>query len=120
MADRIARLPWPLDVDEERAAVLPVPLALSRERERGFNQSERIARALAERWRIPTWCDVLERARSTQTQTRLTPKKRLANHWRALRFRYAGRPALRKAHVALGAAGCMTTATLHAGDPALM
>jgi len=120
MADRIARLPWPLDVDEERAAVLPVPLALSRERERGFNQSERIARALAERWRVPTWCDVLERARSTQTQTRLTPEERLANVSGAFRVRDAGRQALRNAHVVLVDDVVTTAATLNACAAALI
>src|SRR5216110_858102 len=49
MADRMARLDWPLDVREERVAVIPVPLAQSRERERGYNQSECLARTLATR-----------------------------------------------------------------------
>jgi predicted amidophosphoribosyltransferase len=39
MAERMARLGWPLDVVEERAAVMPVPLAASRERERGSRRS---------------------------------------------------------------------------------
>jgi ComF family protein len=118
MADRIGRLGWPLDVVEERAAVVPVPLAPARERERGFNQSERLARALAERWRVPAWCDVLERARSTRTQTRLTPEERLANVSGAFRARDEFRP-LRNAHVVLVDDVVTTAATLNACAAAL-
>jgi ComF family protein len=118
MAERMARLAWPLDVLEERAALLPVPLSQSRERERGFNQSERLARALGERWRIPLWCDVLERARSTETQTRLTPEERLANVSGAFRVRdVVGR--LRNAHVVLVDDVVTTAATLNACAAAL-
>jgi ComF family protein len=114
MADRISRLRWPPDVEEERAAVLPVPLAESRERERGFNQSERLARALAARWNVPVWCDVLERARATKTQTRLTPEERLANVSDAFRVGDSGRQALRNVHVVLVDDVVTTAATLNA------
>jgi predicted amidophosphoribosyltransferase len=79
MADRMARLPWPRDVVEERAAVVPVPLAASRARERGYNQSELLARALARHWDVPVWAGCVERARGTVTQTRLTPDERRRN-----------------------------------------
>jgi ComF family protein len=85
MAERMARLAWPGDVLAERTAVIPVPLAASRARERGFNQSERIGAALAARWKVPLWNDVLERTRATGTQTRLTPEERLANVSNAFR-----------------------------------
>ena len=112
MAERMARLGWPPDVLEERTAVIPVPLAQSRERERGFNQSERLARSLSERWSVPVWCDVLERARSTETQTRLTPEERLANVSGAFHVRNAVR--LRNAHVVLVDDVVTTAATLNA------
>ncbi len=48
-------------------------------RERGYNQSEKLARALARQWRIPVLLDVLVRTRETPTQTALTPGTRLAN-----------------------------------------
>jgi ComF family protein len=118
MADRMSRMAWPLDVIEERAAIVPVPLAAARERERGFNQSERLARSLAERWRVPAWSDVLERARSTRTQTRLTPEERLANVSGAFRARDAFRP-LRNAHVVLVDDVVTTAATLNACAAAL-
>jgi ComF family protein len=117
MADRMGRLGWPADVLEERTAVLPVPLAPSRERERGYNQSERLARALAGRWNVPAWCGVLERARSTETQTRLTPEERLANVSGAFRVRDSAR--LRNAHVVLVDDVVTTAATLNACAAAL-
>jgi ComF family protein len=61
------------------AAFVPIPLAPQRLRQRGYNQSERLARALAREWRIPVLVDVLVRTRETPTQTALTPETRLAN-----------------------------------------
>ena len=124
IAERIARLAWPTDVVEERAAVVPVPLARSRARERGFNQSEVLARALALRWRIPVRSDVLERARTTQTQTRLTPEQRLANVSGAFRVRetlWRGEQTLelRDAHIVLVDDVVTTAATLNACAAAL-
>ena len=117
MAARMARLAWPIDVVHERAALLPVPLSQARERERGFNQSERLAAALATRWKIPVWTDVLERSRSTETQTRLSPDQRLANVSGAFRVRDAARP--RGAHVVVVDDVVTTAATLNACAAAL-
>ena len=61
------------------AALVPIPLATNRLRQRGYNQSELLARALAREWRIPVLVDVLVRTRETPTQTALTPETRLAN-----------------------------------------
>lgn len=120
MAARMSRVSWPADVLDERAAVVPVPLAPARERERGFNQSERIGRALAERWRVPVWTDVLERTRATQTQTRLTPAERLANVSGAFRARHQTPKALRNSHVVLVDDVVTTAATLNACAAALI
>ena len=60
------------------AALVPVPLAPRRQRERGYNQSARLAAALSARWDIPLR-DCLIRRRETRTQTALTPEARLAN-----------------------------------------
>jgi ComF family protein len=79
MADRMARLSWPADVVEERAALIPVPLASARKRERGYNQSELLARGLSRRWRIPVLDGVIARLRATESQTRLTPEQRQGN-----------------------------------------
>jgi competence protein ComFC len=61
------------------SALIPIPLARKRLRERGYNQSEVLARALARTWRIPVLLDLLARTRETPTQTALTPETRLAN-----------------------------------------
>jgi ComF family protein len=101
MAARMARLMWPDDVVRERTALVPVPLAGSRQRERGFNQSERLASALATAWRTPVWNHVLVRARSTSTQTRLTAEERRRNVSGAFRAVSSARSQLRGAHLIL-------------------
>ncbi|MEX2155896.1 MAG: ComF family protein [Gemmatimonadales bacterium] len=60
------------------SGLVPIPLAPKRLRERGYNQSEALALALARRWKIPVM-PVLTRTRETPTQTALTPETRLAN-----------------------------------------
>ncbi len=79
MALRMSRLAWPADVVEERAALIPVPLSRSRQRERGYNQSGLLACALAEHWNVPVWNDAIRRCRDTRSQTELTPGERLGN-----------------------------------------
>ncbi len=79
IAQRMSRLAWPVDVVEEKNALIPVPLASARKRQRGYNQSALIARELGERWRLPVWDDALRRTRETKTQTQLTPEERRAN-----------------------------------------
>jgi ComF family protein len=62
-----------------RASLVPVPLGGRRLRERGYNQSERIAAALGSRLELAVRSDVLRRIRETRTQTALTPEARHAN-----------------------------------------
>jgi predicted amidophosphoribosyltransferase len=64
---------------EPGAVLLPIPLGARRLRDRGYNQSEHLARALCARWRVPVRADLLVRRRETSTQTALTPEARLAN-----------------------------------------
>lgn len=120
MALRMARLSWPDDVIEERVALVPVPLAAARERERGFNQSERLATALSAHWDVPVWRDTLERTRVTRTQTRLTPGERLANVSGAFRVCAARQSAIRNGHVVLVDDVVTTAATLNACAAALL
>jgi ComF family protein len=119
IATRLARLTWPADVVAERTAIVPIPLARVRERERGFNQSERIARALAPRWRVPVWPDILARTRATATQTRLTPSERSANVHRVFAVAPDARERLRGAHVVLLDDVITTAATMNAAATAL-
>jgi ComF family protein len=64
-------------VDEEFRArvVLPVPLHRSRERERGFNQAELLARHLG----LPVDCSILRRRKNTPSQTGLSRSQRAIN-----------------------------------------
>ncbi len=101
MGERMARLDWPSDVIQERSAVVPIPLAFVRERERGFNQSELLASAIARRWRVREWRDVLVRSRATATQTRLTPEGRRRNVSGAFAVPVQARRILVGAHVIL-------------------
>lgn len=80
IADDLALVMAPLRPRIADATVLiPIPLAPKRLRQRGYNQSELLARALARTWRIPVLPDLLIRTRETPTQTALTPGTRLAN-----------------------------------------
>jgi len=120
MAQRMARLAWPRDVVEERTALVPVPLSPTRLRERGFNQSEVIAHALASIWRIPVWTDTLARSRNTETQTRLTPSDRLRNVAGAFDVSSSAPSRLRGAHVVLVDDVVTTAATMNACADALI
>jgi ComF family protein len=114
----MAQLRFPDDVERERAALVPVPLARPRLRERGYNQSAELARALAALWRVPLRDDLLERNRSTATQTRLTPGERRRNVSGAFRAR-ADRASLRGLHLVLVDDVVTTCATLNACAAAL-
>lgn len=118
MGTRMSRLAWPPDVIAERKALIPVPLALRRERERGFNQSALLATAVGEKLGIDVWPDVIARTSFTSSQTRLTPEERLRNVSGA--FRVTGDPArLRGAHLVLVDDVVTTAATLNACAAAL-
>ena len=64
---------WRLDV------VVPIPLAPARRRQRGFNQSELVARRIAEVHGLPLRLDLLERARETDAQAALDAQHRQQN-----------------------------------------
>ena len=61
------------------AALVPVPLGRTRARQRGHNQAEVLADALAARTGVPVARDALARIRETHSQTALAPQDRLAN-----------------------------------------
>src|SRR5438874_7416511 len=119
MARRMARLDWPLDVRDERTALIPVPLSKKRERDRGYNQSAMLARGLGEHIGLPVWEDVLVRVRHTKTQTRLTPGDRLRNVSGAFRAPSSARQMLRGAHIVVVDDVVTTAATLNACAAAL-
>jgi competence protein ComFC len=71
--------------------MVPVPLHSLKQRERGFNQAERLAEHLSAATEITLGNNLLRRVSSTQTQTRLTRPERAANMRRA----FAVKPGLR-------------------------
>lgn len=114
LADRMSRLSWPRDVCEERGALIPIPLASARRRERGYNQSALIAAGLSERWRIPVWENLVVRTRETSSQTRLTPEERLGNVAGSFQVGAHHRTALQGAHLMIVDDVVTTAATLNA------
>jgi ComF family protein len=60
-------------------ALVPVPLAPARERERGFNQAEALAERLAPRFGVPVRAGWLARTRLTAPQTELSAAERRSN-----------------------------------------
>ena len=113
MAERMSRLSWPPDVTQERTALVPIPLASARKRQRGYNQSALIASGLGLRWRIPVWEDVVVRSRETTSQTQLTPEERLDNVADSFRIGARKLDGLRGAHVVIVDDVVTTAATLN-------
>lgn len=66
-------------VGERWDAVVPVPLHRVREREREFNQSERLARRMASALGLPLRTDLVERRSETRTQALLDRSERAKN-----------------------------------------
>jgi ComF family protein len=70
----------------EQMLVVPVPLAKEKQKERGYNQAELLARSavkalatLRPQWRLRMAASMLQRSRATESQARLTPHQRRRN-----------------------------------------
>lgn len=74
--------------DEALDAIIPVPLHWRRQWQRGFNQSELLARGLGRRLGLPVR-RALRRVRATQTQAGLSHSNRRQNVAQAFRLRRA-------------------------------
>jgi ComF family protein len=59
--------------------IVPVPLHESRQRQRGYNQSEYWANGLGEIFSVPVDSTIMERMQRTETQTRRTKLRRWEN-----------------------------------------
>jgi len=64
---------------ENVSCVIPAPIHSSRQRERGFNQSQLLARPVAELLRVPLVTDVLKRIKATRPQVELSFEERVEN-----------------------------------------
>ncbi|MBO4323595.1 MAG: ComF family protein [Clostridia bacterium] len=60
-------------------AIVFVPTSKKKVKERGYNQSELIARAVGEKLSLPVFDDVIYKSRDTESQVGLTQKERLIN-----------------------------------------
>lgn len=65
--------------------VIPVPLFAEREKERGYNQSELLAKAFCKVLGLEMRTDIVERVKDTPTQTHLNKKERAKNLEKAFR-----------------------------------
>ena len=71
--------PWGTELAGRVDALVPVPLARARERERGFNQATLLAEHLAAALGVPVRPRWLTRVRATQSQSELGAAERWAN-----------------------------------------
>lgn len=69
--------------------IVPVPISLGRRWNRGYNQSEMIARGISEVTGIPVSTKALKRVNFTQSQTHLTSAERVENVEKAFRLKKA-------------------------------
>jgi ComF family protein len=73
------------DLAHRPELILPVPLHPYRLRERGFNQSQELARVVAKHYRIPLDSRLVKRTRQTQAQSHLSEQERRRNLRNAFR-----------------------------------
>jgi competence protein ComFC len=79
LADLLVRQAVPSLQNEKWDLIVPVPLHPTKEREREFNQAERLARHLSRATGIPVNHKFVRRVKPTQTQTQLNRADRAGN-----------------------------------------
>jgi len=83
LGDLVRRAAGPGFSAGEWHGIVPVPLHPVREREREFNQAERLALFLGREIRLPVLGKLVQRTEATRTQTRLSREERADNVRRA-------------------------------------
>jgi ComF family protein len=79
LADLLLRQAVPSLKNEKWDLIVPVPLHPAKEREREFNQAERLAHHLSRATDIPVNTGLVRRVKPTQTQTQLNRAERAGN-----------------------------------------
>jgi ComF family protein len=79
LADLLIRQAAPSLQNAQWDLIVPVPLHPAKEREREFNQAERLAQCLSRATNIPVNDRLVRRVKPTQTQTQLNRAERAAN-----------------------------------------
>jgi ComF family protein len=79
LADLLTRQAVPSLKNEKWDLIVPVPLYPAKEREREFNQAERLACHLGRAMQIPVRNDLVRRIKATETQTQLNRAQRAGN-----------------------------------------
>ncbi|MDC8772692.1 ComF family protein [Roseateles albus] len=99
----LERLNQALSIAEAEAPdwLLPVPLTQARQRERGYNQSYELARALARQRKLNCEPELLLRVRHTEQQAQLPLHERATNVQRAFAVKPTRAAELRGSHVVL-------------------
>ena len=87
LADLLLRAALPVLRSEKWDLVVPVPLHPLKQREREFNQAERLAARLAQALNLPLNVNLVRRVLPTRTQTQLTKEQRAENVRRAFAAR---------------------------------
>ncbi|HEY0455788.1 MAG TPA: ComF family protein [Verrucomicrobiae bacterium] len=86
-AELLVKAAQPALAKGEWDMIIPVPLHSIKQREREFNQAERLAKPLAAACGIPLQTRVVKRVLPTRTQTRLNRQERAANVRKAFALR---------------------------------
>ena len=87
LADLLLREALPELRNEKWDFIVPVPLHPAKQRQREFNQAERLATFLSDAAKIPIDTTLLQRVTATKTQTKLTREQRAENMRNAFAIR---------------------------------
>ncbi len=80
-AQELKQAHWPDDID----CIIPVPIHWAKQLQRGYNQSDLIARGIQKSWHLPIERHLIYRSRYTATQTHKSLYQRSSNITQAIR-----------------------------------